>query len=528
MRALGLLLAALLTLASAPSSQAIGPVTAGGPRLYVAPPSGGGGTVVADLQVSRTSCIAPCGVQFDATGSTSSDATVDEFRQLAYSFNAGDPGSGTYAETGQSKNTQKGGPVWGHVYEQPGTYTAKVRVRDSSGGANDGDNDQDEVTITVADPNTYFSGTSTICLDPAGGTGWGPTGCSYVTSIATDFATDNRRILIRAGSTYNSQIRLDRLVNNVHIMAYGAGAAPILTQDIQIPKDATNTSTSVGVWPEDIVVQGLDLRAGISLEQAGGRHILIKDNLFLADLNNVDTWIDSGHALSYETTGAGAPPPSGWTVADYHHVRNLFLVGNQMIGDGVNNASFFGDAVESVFLDNEIYWVESGAHNIRITQGHKTFVGHNNLRGRSGDGSTHAIKIHSSGYNALNPASLNGAGEATRYVVIADNLIGSSTNNDQWLVSIRPQSDRPDPPGPYMEGIEDVLIERNVFNPAGASVEVMSLSRRLTMRANSRTDAGSVRTMFITDAVASGYHSSLTDWDGPYYNMGELTYLDPS
>jgi hypothetical protein len=502
----------------------IGLITQSGPKLFIVESSGGGGgTVVADLQASRTSCTAPCAIHFSATGTTSSDATVDEFSEIGYSFIAGDSGSGTYAETGASRNEQRGGPVWGHIYETAGTYTAKVRARDSSGGANDGDNDQDEVTITVAAADTTFSGSSSICVDSGAGTGWGPTGCSYTSSMPSSLTTSNRRYLIRRGSTVGGWT-YGRLVQNVFVMAHGSGADPIVTGEIQLPRDETVSTDNVGVWPTNIVIQGLEIRAGISIEQSGGRHILIKDNTFPADAINANTYIDSGHALDYYTTGDGSPPPSPWTLADYHFPRNVFVVGNEMIGDGVNTAQFFGAAVESALFDNEIYYVQAEAHNLRLTMGYKTWIGHNNLRSRSGDGARHALKVHGTGLNTLtDPGSFGSGGFVVEWIVVADNLIGDPTNNNSWLVSIRPESEG------HVNGQRNIILERNEFDPTGASLEVQALVLNFWMRANTRTDAGSVRTEFITDPSGSGYSPSLDPFSGNYnVSANDLTYLDPT
>jgi hypothetical protein len=57
---------------------------------------------------------------------------VPNFTELEYSWNFGDATSGTWGPTGKSKNIAKG-PITAHIYENPGTYTINVTIKDSTG-----------------------------------------------------------------------------------------------------------------------------------------------------------------------------------------------------------------------------------------------------------------------------------------------------------------------------------------------------------------------------------------------------------
>ena len=151
-----------------------------GSRHYAASVSS---SVTAALSASRTSGPAPLAVFFDATGTTSSDGTVNTWRQVGYSFNFGDS-EVNWSTTGNSKNVQRGGPLAAHVFESAGTYTVKVCARDSSGGSNDGDTDQTSIEITVTDPDTVYSGTSTVCLSISGTFTGAPEGATQSTISA--------------------------------------------------------------------------------------------------------------------------------------------------------------------------------------------------------------------------------------------------------------------------------------------------------------------------------------------------------
>ncbi|MCP4346196.1 MAG: PKD domain-containing protein, partial [Desulfobacterales bacterium] len=105
------------------------------------------------LTASRTSGVAPLGVFFE-TDLTSSAAFSNTF----YSWNFGDSSSGTWAETGTSKNIDTG-PVSAHVFETPGEYTVTLTAKNNSGtiGA-------ETVLITVENPETVYAGTNTVCI----------------------------------------------------------------------------------------------------------------------------------------------------------------------------------------------------------------------------------------------------------------------------------------------------------------------------------------------------------------------------
>src|SRR5688572_955637 len=70
---------------------------------------------------SRTRGAAPLAVFFDATA-TRCDGDCNAFLDLHYAWDFGDPGSGTWAVRGNSRNAAYG-PTAAHVFEKAGTYT---------------------------------------------------------------------------------------------------------------------------------------------------------------------------------------------------------------------------------------------------------------------------------------------------------------------------------------------------------------------------------------------------------------------
>lgn len=136
-------------------------------------------TAVVD-NVTTVTGAAPFFVSFNAYGfvSTVTDAdTADKaFCTLEYLFEFGEARGTTWATTGRSTDTERGGPVCGYGYETPGTYQCRVWGRDSAG--NQG---YIRLNVVVTDPGAGTNMTSgviptfasnTVYNAPAGGT-WG-------------------------------------------------------------------------------------------------------------------------------------------------------------------------------------------------------------------------------------------------------------------------------------------------------------------------------------------------------------------
>ncbi len=181
--------------------------------------------VTPSLIASRTSGPAPLAVHFDAVGTTSTNV-LDPFRQCLYTFDYGDPASGTWAHGNpsyNSKNSDVGGPLGAHVFETPGTYVVTVTVNDGVGSSST------TVTITVNDPDTFFAGADTICVNDSGtNDGLGPSGCVYASAAPTGAAAVGKRILFRRGQTTVRDT--GSMVSNqwTHYGAYGTGSKPII------------------------------------------------------------------------------------------------------------------------------------------------------------------------------------------------------------------------------------------------------------------------------------------------------------
>lgn len=109
-------------------------------------------TVQITAAASRTGGVAPLGVFFNADV----DSLTQAFHLLEYTWDFGDPAGGTWADSGASKNTDKG-PVAAHVFETAGDYTVTLTVRDSTGIVG-----TRTFLIIVDDPDDEYTGSGTV------------------------------------------------------------------------------------------------------------------------------------------------------------------------------------------------------------------------------------------------------------------------------------------------------------------------------------------------------------------------------
>ncbi len=234
---------------------------------------------------SRTSCVSPCAVYFDAQGTTSS-LTTRPFHELLHNWDFGDVVSGAAGtctdgapvarEQGQgsyctgvvtanpnslqpldSKNFARG-PEAAHVFEcltssptySAGFCTYTVTLRASQGDADfDGVWDATEyktttTTITVQEADNYYANT-TACVangvTPVAGSNGCPSGANNVqdqanaaTAISAAFgangcgaSTPCKRVLFRRGDSFSHQATYTT-AGPIHIGSYGSGTKPIL------------------------------------------------------------------------------------------------------------------------------------------------------------------------------------------------------------------------------------------------------------------------------------------------------------
>ena len=172
---------------------------------------------------------APLFVHVDCTATTDAD-TSKPFHDLQFRHTFGDPGAGTWsngANTNASKNVATGA-IAGHVYETAGTYTITTTVTDGTNIA------RTTQSITVADPDTVYTGTATVCFyNSTVGTGC-PAGATQTASSDYDAALTScfgttKRCLFKRGDTFTASAATGLASAGPNtIGAYGSGALPVV------------------------------------------------------------------------------------------------------------------------------------------------------------------------------------------------------------------------------------------------------------------------------------------------------------
>jgi hypothetical protein len=213
-------------------------------------PSLGAGTGTVTLSIERDSNfksggigIAPYTVFFrvgvsgasvsEPGNDTAFDPTVPE---LHYEFDGGlgQVTPGQYMQrmrTGTNDLNKGAGKYPPFCYTEPGTYTATVHVYEADGtfvGS-------DSVQITVANPQTVFTGNRTILVNAAGQADAAYPGAQVFTTLdlalnAQRALSQSCRILLKRGEVHikNSQFAAAENDNNFIIADYGSGAKPTI------------------------------------------------------------------------------------------------------------------------------------------------------------------------------------------------------------------------------------------------------------------------------------------------------------
>jgi hypothetical protein len=434
---------------------------------------------------------------FDATGTTIATAGVNAFHQVRYEFSFGDDRGQTWPISGQPKNIQRGGPLAAHVFDQPGTYTVRVRATAPNGAYSDS-----TVSITVQSADAAYSGAKTVCVSTSANYAGCPAGAVQQTALPTEYS--GKRVLLRRGETFG-QVSVRYEDDNVQVGGFGSGTAKPRVNRVTVGSGMTPTS---GNFPDDITVMDLDIANGIGHTGPGSRLFFYRNDLDDASAT-ANNSIEVGAAIGYF---ANQDPNRKVPADQYYNAHEIFVVENRVIGstenDTVPRGNFYGSGSRMAFLGNDMG--SAFQHTVRLFSAHKTVMQHNAIRGRSSDGIRHALKIHSGGLGAYNDNyAISGGTWASSQIVLANNLFGDPQDNNAWTVAIRPQNAGAD----SGEGIEDVILENNRFvRGLATNTDLLLVGRRLETRGNTRADGGSLA---IT-ADNTPYPSLPADWRGPY------------
>ena len=408
-------------------------------------------SITIGASASRTSCTAPCGVFFDATGTTKSSGNA--FFDLDYEWNFGDPNA-KFLNVPSKDATKQRGAITGHVFDKPGTHTTTLTVRDPVGS----DVKSKTFTITVANPDVTYSG-KTYCVSKNSDFNGCPVGAFHLISASeglTQLFSSNgpKRVLFHSGEEYLvSDVKAANINGPFYLGAYGSGAKPVF-------KNTATSESAKTIWlrhdVQDLTIEGINFKAGYNpITGRGNQPQAIMWGESDPDQGNVH------HFLIYrnEFAGHGLNLYSRW--ASEQDISNNFIFDNKITdwGDYGSLSSFYKTAVmgnsikqnlnavsgtEGKCIDNpcEIDFPDHGP--LRVSVAEKVIIAKNDLFNNAG-------WFPPSGLHQPN-IRLGTSGIARQSIVADNNLEGGyeiiETGRYNDVVRYEPAS---------------IIIERNIF-----------------------------------------------------------------
>lgn len=227
----------------------------------------GSSLITPSISISSYSVIEGQGITLDATGTTAAAFTSNPFHDLKYRWvvNDGNTATHTYGlNPGTRLRNVIHGPIGGYICTEVGSFTVELQV-----GARLADGSLDYVTltsssITVQSANAAFPGTNTICIaqgaTPVPGVNGVPSGAdcyNYSTwsQVSGKTTTSNKRILLRRGDTWDSNVYTNTAADNILFGSYGSGANAIVSNSTS---NAPFQLIGVDTWIfQDINFQGV-------------------------------------------------------------------------------------------------------------------------------------------------------------------------------------------------------------------------------------------------------------------------------
>lgn len=441
-------------------------------------------TVQLTASASRTTGVAPLGVFFNADV----DTTTDSFHTLEYAWDFGDPGSGTWADSSASKNTDKG-PVAAHIFESPGDFTVTLTVRDDTGIIATRNFD-----IQVDNPDTYYTGTDTVCISKSTSNDFTecPAGAEHILMDNIDelpnHVASGKRVLLRRGDSWTTSgsARYANIAGPVTIGAYG----PCPVKDARgicdnAPVINLTGSTNQGIFNlyritdwriQDLHITGDTTRWGAIGGNTGLNSILL---------------------LKLKVEGFTVPMGNSHWDTDGH---DQFMIVDCDISESATNEVYVGS--ERLVLMGNNFRNPGQSHVLRVWQAYFGVIGHNTLSGSSQDSSSgrHALKFHGPSQEVLANAGDGRGGlvNPSRFVVITDNIFGGS---GPWPVCIAPQDTGQD------ERIHDIIVEKNRFFPGYGDQSCCSSPVQISLYLSARDIT--VRNNVFDGTNSSAYYTAI-------------------
>jgi hypothetical protein len=326
--------------------------------------------------------VAPCAVHFDASDTTDTD-TTRPWHDCLYYWDYGDSAQeneywpyGSQAGT-KSKNHDIG-PIGGHVYENPGTYTVTLTVLNALG-----DIATTTQTITITDPDVIFAGTNTIVVSSSGNFDGKPEGALEVTKSdyrlvwANDVAS-GKRVMLRCGDefSYSTAMIYKADAFNYQVCSFGAGPKPIVNALVGGESIASVTpirglySGSYNIQIYDIEFKNPNLLnvpgPGVSLTNSNNTISTNYESGLVTFLNltasNMNVAVMGGYGCAVINCTGGSPASISGIVG--------------MWGGHVNKPIYLGNFVD---MGNTAADVTHGEHVARMQGHYKAMIAHNHL-----------------------------------------------------------------------------------------------------------------------------------------------------
>jgi len=413
---------------------------------------------------NRTTGVAPLAVFFDAVGGTPvipASATPQPYgyADLNFEWSFGDDASAVWVNTGRSKD-EAIGFVAGHVYENPGTYVAMLRVTLPNGSVQ-----TFEQTITVSDPDVIYANSSDDASERT----------YYVSVLGNDnnngsfnrpfrnvergltrlFAANGpKRLLFRRGDSFpgGNGIYVANRIGPFTIGAYGTGSDPV----ISFSSSSNGASLQLSATTSDVRIMDVDI-----LGPSTGHAIT----------PGVNTLV-----LRTDITGAG----SGISTSDLNGNKAGSFVVDSVITDSDNYGIYYNFGEHVAVMGNILDTVFQ-EHVMRCYLTHSV-IQENIFRG----GAVAKTQLKFIGYHPTGSPDRapETATEEVEYSIIADNLFEQS-GPISWMITIGPTDTSKD------QRISNCVFERNVMRAGPNASDMLYLNNRLVTVRNNLFDATS-------------------------------------
>ncbi|QOV88005.1 PKD domain-containing protein [Humisphaera borealis] len=243
-------------------------------------------------------------------------------------------------------------PGWtaGHIYDNPGTYTVRLTVTDANGKS----------STATQSINVAADTRRTVYVDAASGSDNNPgTITAPIRSFdrASDFATNNVKILFKRGQSWNTNYWMSITGDNVYVGAYGSGANPVLNvvsnkTAIQTFGGSDRTVIENLTFDSPYKAGNLANKVGVNGIFAGGTNLAIRGCTFL----NVDDGVNANQQ------------PRGF----------IFQDNDAPLLTGVRGYMLWAEGQDIVILGNSAA-NSTREHNLRIKDGDRLLVAYNSF-----------------------------------------------------------------------------------------------------------------------------------------------------